>query len=157
MITKNRILPRLLICVFLAAAFGCQSDQKYQVVVTNRTATPITIWLTKDHGPYGIGWEPPEIMADDARSQIPQESVIQPGETRGTSIKTQMDSDNTAVLRIYSATEMNKLLAIPFGDANRLDLDIEPGYSDMDIVRGKDGALTAKHHEKSTTQPATQP
>jgi hypothetical protein len=153
MITTNRVLPRLLICIFLASAFGCQSDQKYQIIVTNRTTTPLTIWLTKDHGPFGIGWEPPEIMAIDARAQIPQQSIIPPGETRGTSLKTHMDGDNTAVLRIYAASELNKLLSITFDSADRLDLNIDPGLSDMDVVRGEGGKLTAKPHVKSTTQP----
>src|SRR4051812_37739445 len=59
----QRIFLLLSICGSLFA-FGCSSPkQKYDIIVTNRLDQPVTIWLTKDEGPWEEGWVPPEQVA----------------------------------------------------------------------------------------------
>src|SRR5208282_2698526 len=59
MISLKRIWPLLA----LALAGGCATIQRFDITVTNRLSEPVTVWLTKLHGPYEDGWEPPEQLA----------------------------------------------------------------------------------------------
>ena len=144
------ICAGLLLCSL--AAVGC-STQRFNVVVTNRTSEAVTIWLTKDHGPYEQGWAPPEIVAvgntDTGRLGG---HVIQAGEACQAKVKADIPNDNVAILRVYSATDIDGILAISRGSPDRVDLPLNTGTSDLDVVR-QDGQLTVVPHTFKAASP----
>jgi hypothetical protein len=135
----------LLVCL---AAPGC-SMTSFDVVVNNRTPDPITVWITKDHGPYEEGWAPPEIVAVGGGENGPLGGhVVQPGQSGEARVKARIDSNNVAILRIYGATDIDGILSISRGSPDRVDMPLDPGRSDLDAVR-IDGQLTTVPHGRS--------
>jgi hypothetical protein len=132
-----------LLCCLTAA--GC-STQSFDLVVTNRTTDAVTVWITKDHGPYEDGWAPPEVVAlspgDTGRLGG---HVLQAGQACEAKVKGKIDGGNVAILRIYAATDIDALLAISRGTPDRLDMPLNTGKSDLDVIR-QDGQLTAVPH-----------
>jgi hypothetical protein len=130
----------------LAINGGCETLHQYDITVTNRLTQPVTVWLTKVDGPYGEGWVPPENLAwTQGGDQHISGVTIPPGETRHTVKSTKLDSDNQAVLRIYRAATFDALLAISPDSPDRLDLPLEPGNTDIDVISNDDQLLTRPH------------
>jgi hypothetical protein len=136
------IRAALLCCL---ATVGC-SMQSFDLVVTNRTSGAVTVWITKDHGPYEEGWGPPEIVAltpgDTGRLGG---HVLPAGQSSEAKVKAKIDSDNVAILRIYAATDIDAILSISRGSPDRLDMPLDAGRSDLDVIR-QDGQLTVVPH-----------
>jgi hypothetical protein len=135
------------ICLgLLLAAVGCSSTHNYDVLVTNRLTEPVTVWLTKSEGPYGMGWYPPEEYGlGTLGTKPPNAYLIRPGETGEAKTSGQFDPGVQAVVRVYRAQSLDAMLAMDRGTINRLDLPITPGKSDIDITQA-DGALQAGPH-----------
>lgn len=139
-----RFISRAALLCCLAAG-GC-STQSFDLVVTNRTSGAVTVWITKDHGPYEEGWSPPEIVAltpgDTGRLGG---HVLQAGQACEAKIKGKIDSNNVAILRIYAATDIDAILSISRGSPDRIDMPLDAGRSDLDVIRD-DGQLAAVPH-----------
>ena len=123
-------------CLFLALMLGgCTSTAHFDISVTNRLSEPVTVWLTKLHGPYGDGWEPPEQLALETQGQVRVGGVVvPPGESRGAVIAGNFESGNYAVLRVYRAVKIETILAIDQGNPDRFDYPLPSGTSNLDIV-----------------------
>ena len=136
--------------VGLLVAVGCASQQTFDVTVTNRVGEPITVWMTKTLSPpdahYEPGWMPPEVAAVGTTDTDKLGGVaIQPGDTAHTALKGTMAPNDVAILRVYRATDLNSILAITHGNPDRLDIPLDPGKTDIDIVK-KDGQMAEVPH-----------
>jgi hypothetical protein len=139
-ITRGSWLGILLLSV------GCGSTHSYDVLVTNKLADPVTVWLTKSEGPYEAGWYPPEeVEMGITGTKPPNAHIILPGETGEAKSKGEFDPGVQAVVRVYRAQTMEAMLSMDRGMQDRLDLPIMPGKTDIDIVK-VDGALQAQPH-----------
>ncbi len=148
-------MPRLsaaLMVLALALAAGCSTRVTFDVAVTNRLTEPVTVWITKLHGPYEDGWEPPEQVALESQDQEHLGGVIiPPGESRGTTITGNFEEGNFAVLRVYRAVHFAAILATDKGSPDRLDYALPAGKSDLDIVL-EQGQLAVEPH--ASTKPS---
>jgi hypothetical protein len=61
--------------------------------------------------------------------------AIEPGETGHTVLKGNIASDDVAVLRVYRAVDLNAILTLHYGNPDRLDIPLDPGITDIDIVK----------------------
>ena len=134
---------------------GCASRQTFDVTVTNRLGEPITVWMTKVKpqapGDYEQGWIPPEVLAvGTTQSQRLGGVAIEPGETGHTVLKGTIANDDVAVLRVYRAVDLNVILTLHYGNPNRLDIPLDPGATDIDIVK-HNGQMTEIPHGAKTT------
>jgi hypothetical protein len=138
-----------MILVLIAA--GCASQQDFDVTVTNKLSEPITVWMTKakpaPNGSYERGWMPPEVAAVGTSAPTQQLGgvFVDPGETAHTNLMGTIANDDVAVLRVYRAADMNQILALSRGNPDRLDIPLDPGKTDIDIVR-QNGQLTYVPH-----------
>ncbi len=133
---------------------GCASRQTFDVTVTNRLGEPITVWMTKSKpqapGDYEEGWIPPEVLAvGTTQSQRLGGVAIEPGETGHAVLTGTIANDDVAVLRVYRAVDLNAILTLHRGDADRLDLPLDPGKTDIDIVK-QNGQMTDVPHGATT-------
>jgi hypothetical protein len=139
--------------LFMLVAVGCASQQSFNVTVTNHLSEPISVWMTKAKpvkgNDYENGWMPPEVLAV-GNSQKLGGVAIEPGATAHAAVIGKFDSDNVAVLRVYRAVDLNAILAIDRGSPDRLDLPLNAGKTDIDILR-QDGQLVDVPH--ATTRP----
>jgi hypothetical protein len=135
--------------VYLALLFagGCASTEHFDIIVTNRLTEPVTVWLTKFHGPYEDGWVPPEIVAVRANPSDVHVGgvVVPPGESRSSRISGTFASDNHAVLRIYRAQNLDEILAIDRGSPDRVDYSLRPGQTDIDVINQSGQVAVAQH------------
>ena len=134
---------------------GCASRQTFDVTVTNRLGEPITVWMTKlkpqAPGDYEQGWIPPEVLAvGTTQSQRLGGVAIGPGETGHTVLKGTIANDDVAVLRVYRAVDLNVILTLHYGNPDRLDVPLDPGATDIDIVK-QNGQMTEIPHSARTT------
>ena len=142
--------------VFMALmGVGCASRQTFDVTVTNRLGEPITVWMTKEKPQpadnYEEGWMPPEVLAvGTTQSQRLGGVAIEPGETGHTVLKGTIANDDVAVLRVYRAIDLNVILSLHRGSADRLDVPLDPGATDIDIVK-QNGQMTQVPHGATTT------
>jgi hypothetical protein len=134
------------------AAVGCSSSQTFDVTVTNRLPDPITVWMTKevpDKDNPEQGWVPPELLAVGTIETEKLGGVaIQPGETGHTVLKGHIVPDNVAILRVYRAIDLNMILATNRGSPNRLDIPLDPGATDIDVIK-KNDQLAYQPHQQS--------
>jgi len=141
--------------VFIALlGFGCASRQTFDVTVTNRLGEPITVWMTKAKaqapGNYEQGWMPPEVLAvGTTASQRLGGVAIEPGETGHTVLTGTIGNDDVAVLRVYRAVDLNVILTLHYGSPDRLDVPLDPGATDIDIVK-QNGQMTEIPHGART-------
>lgn len=131
-------------------AFGCAPQQTFDVTVTNKLGDPITVWMTKEKpakgDDYEDGWTPPEVAAvGTTASQHLGGVAVEPGETAHTVLKGTIAADDVAVLRVYQATDLNVILTMHRGDNTRLDIPLDPGRTDIDIVK-QNGQIAATTH-----------
>lgn len=147
---NRRLLPFFpLICIVLMAV-GCASPQTFDVNVTNRLSDPITVWMTKakpaTDNDYEPGWMPPEALAvGTIGSERLGGVAIEPGESAHTVVTGHIASDDVAVLRVYRAADLNMILAMQRTNPGRLDIPLDPGTTDIDIV-AKAGHLSEIPH-----------
>ena len=71
--------------------------------------------------------------------------AVEPGETAHTNLTGTIASDDVAVLRVYRAADLNAILALNRGNPDRLDIPLDPGKTDIDIVR-QNGQLVEVPH-----------
>jgi len=119
---------------------GCAGKQTFDVTVTNRLNEPITVWMTKAKPQaadnYEQGWMPPEVLAvGTTESQRLGGVAIEPGETGHTILKGTIANDDVAVLRVYRAVDLNVILTLHYGNPDRLDIPLDQGVTDIDIVK----------------------
>jgi hypothetical protein len=151
---NRRLFPFFpVICVGLMAV-GCASPQTFDVNVTNRLSDPITVWMTKakpaTDGNYEPGWTPPEALAVGTTGSERLGGVaIEPGETAHTRLTGHIANDDVAVLRVYHAADLNLILAMQPANPGRLDVPLDPGTTDLDIVT-RDGHLIDLPHHLAT-------
>jgi hypothetical protein len=139
-----------MMAILALAAVGCQSQQTFDVSVTNRLSDPVTVWMTKAKpaagGQYEDGWMPPEVVAiGTTGSQHLGGVAVEPGETAHTVLQGTIESDDVAVLRVYRSTDLNEMLTKHYGDPDRLDIPLAPGVTDIDIVKNS-GQMTSVPH-----------
>ncbi len=132
-------------------AVGCASQQTFDVNVTNRLSDPITVWMTKakpvTDDDYESGWMPPEVAAVGTTGSDRIGGVaVEPGETAHTRLTGHIASDDVAVLRVYRAADMNMILTMQPTNPGRLDIPLDPGTTDIDIV-AKDGRIAEIPHQ----------
>jgi hypothetical protein len=139
------IQPRLLPILLPLLACACAPPTlDYHVIVTNRTAEPITVWITKAHPPYEPAWDPPEAIQPDQPQTLGGREV-DPDYTAEIKISGQFDNDNFAILRIYGSEKMEEILKMsPLSD-KRLDVDLKPGDTNLDVVL-VNGELATQPH-----------
>jgi hypothetical protein len=137
-----------LACLLLAGlASGCASGKPrtYDVLVTNDTQAPITVWLTKDGPPPEQGWYSPEDLAliqPDDYAPLPG-WVLMPGEQASTGPVTgRFEPKTRAVLRVY--TGQLRFAEILARSRNRLDVTLAPGRNSLAIVQGQEQKLQAQ-------------
>jgi hypothetical protein len=136
----------LLFLTLFGLNIGCDTLHQYDISVTNRLTQPVTVWLTKHDGPYENGWAPPEYLSLDSTADTNVGGVvIQPGDTCHTQQSTKMKSDNQAILRIYRAANFNEVLALSPGNPDRLDVPLQEGKTDIDVIR-QDDQLAVRPH-----------
>lgn len=126
---------------------GCgPTTRSFSVVVKNESATPMTLWLTKDGPPAEGGWLSPEQIAMTGRSADDPVSgvVIPPGKTAEIpSVEGKFDSRTNAVLRVYHGQRLfNDLLAASAGGATRTDIRLAPGANT--VIIDSNGTVTRK-------------
>jgi hypothetical protein len=150
---RNRFHPFLAFVGLMAV--GCASRQTFDVTVTNRVGDPITVWMTKakpaSGDQYERGWMPPEVVAVGTvgSSRSLGGVAVEPGETAHTSLTGTIASDDVAILRVYRAADLNAILALNRGSPDRLDIPLDPGKTDIDIVR-QNGQLVDVPHGATT-------
>jgi hypothetical protein len=138
-------------------AVGCASRRNFDVTVTNRLGDPITVWMTKAKAvsgdEYERGWMPPEVAAVGTvgSSRSLGGVAVEPGETAHTNLTGMIANDDVAILRVYRAADLNAILALNRGSPDRLDIPLDPGKTDIDIVR-QNGQLVEVPHG-ATTEP----
>ena len=143
-----------LLITALLLLVGCHSYEKrtYDVTLTNNSAGPVTIWLTKDGPPFEPGWLAPEDIAIQSPNQpVHQISglVVQAGKTAFTGPRPgQFEPLTSAVLRIYAGQlKFEQLLAASEDDKRRIDLRLHPGMSNL-VVTGTTEALKVNEPEQ---------
>ncbi len=147
---KRSTFCTLLLFLPLLAVTGCSSH--YDVTVTNRIEDPVTIWLTKYDGPYEDDLLPPEEVAiGTTDSHRLGGVIIKPGETANAKVDGKPSRSNPVVLRAYRATDLNHILAISPGNPKRIDVPLNPGITDIDLVI-EDGEFTTEPHRSAPHQ-----
>jgi hypothetical protein len=136
-------MNRLIIFLVATASLcgGCATKQTFDVTVTNKLTEPITVWMTKTkaakNGQYETGWMPPEVAA--VGNMDPAQPLggvpLNPGQTAHTTITGTFANDDLAVLRVYDSVDMNMILAMNPGNVDRLDIPLDPGKTDIDILK----------------------
>ena len=64
---------------------------------------------------------------------------------RHTNLTGTIANDDVAVLRVYRAVDLNAILSLNHGSPDRVDLPLDPGKSDIDIIR-QNGQLAGVPH-----------
>lgn len=122
---------------------GCGGkSQTYEVAVSNETATPITVWLTKSGGPYERHWRSPEDLAIESPrgSRIAGVKIPSGASAATDRVKGKFDEGTGAILRIYAGDySFSDLLAVSRGSPNRIDVPLDPGVSRFTVTRGPEG------------------
>jgi hypothetical protein len=147
------------LCGF-ALTVGCANQQKsFDVTVTNRIGDPITVWMTKTlpppNGHYEEGWMPPEAVAVGTTASESGKLggiALNPGDTGHANLKGTFNGGDVAVLRVYRSTDLNTMLAIPRGNPDRIDIPLDPGKTDIDIVK-QNGEMTFVPHGTPSPSP----
>jgi hypothetical protein len=130
----------------LLLATGCQTAQTFDVVVTNKLHEPITVWITRLQPTQDPQWEPPEVAAVGTTETHKLGGVmLEPGEAAQRVVTGYFSSDDLAMLRIYRSTDLNDILAIGRGSPDRVDLPLDPGLTDLDVMI-LNGQLVAEPH-----------
>jgi hypothetical protein len=145
----NRQLFRAGVLFLGLFAVGCSSSQTFDVTVTDKTSDPITVWMTKEKlvagGMAESGWAPPEQLAVGTTGDHVGGVAIEPGDTGHTTLKGHIDADDVAVLRVYKASDLNMILTLHRGSPDRLDIPLDPGTTDLDIVKEKGQIADVPH------------
>src|SRR5687767_14880518 len=124
---------------------GCGGKtQTYDVSVSNDTQTPITVWLTKDGGPYEKHWRSPEDLAMEspggsriAGVKIPAGQAAATGPVNG-----KFYEGAGAILRVYAGDyDFSALLAVSRGSPNRADVPLSPGVNRFSVTRDAKGVV----------------
>lgn len=152
----------LLCVVLLLSAVGCFNETRtYSLSVRNELTSPVSICLTKTHGPDEDAWQSPEELVEPPRpatDQTPPGAVILPGQTATRGPFTgRFDPDRgRAFLRVYAGTpNLTQMNAISPGSADRLDIPLDVGTNRIEIKEGEGGKMTAEC--VTGPWPATQP
>ena len=150
MIIPGIKLHATLLLLMLLLTTGCFNQTRtFSLAVKNDLDQPVTICLTKTHGPPEQGWESPEQLIQPphpASDQTPPGAVIEPGQTATRPEFTGVFDPNRgrAYLRIYvgkpTLTAMN---AISPGNPDRMDFPLEPGPNRIEIRNAPGGQMSA--------------
>jgi hypothetical protein len=147
-----RILLPIASAFIALIAFGCASPQTFDVTVTNGLSEPISVWMTKARpvagNNYEPGWMPPEVLAVGNTQRLGG-VAIDPGKTAHAIIKGTIAPDDVAVLRVYRAVELNAILALSRGNPDRLDIPLDPGATDIDIVKQNGSMVEIPHGSRN--------
>jgi hypothetical protein len=129
---------------------GCFTETRtYSISVKNELSTPVSVCVTKTHGPPERGWESPEELIEPphpASDQKPPGTVIPPGKI---SNKPPFSGDfdparGRAFLRVYAGTpNLSEMNAISPGSTDRMDIPLEPGLNRIEIKTAENGGMTA--------------
>jgi hypothetical protein len=149
----SKCLP--LLCLLGLFSVGCANRASFDVTITNRLSEPITVWMTKAKpargNQYEPGWMPPEVLAVGNNDKIAG-VAIEPGDTAHAAVSGSFDADDLAILRVYRAVDLNAILSIDRGSPDRLDIPLDPGKIDIDIIR-ENGQLADVPHRTAKTGP----
>jgi hypothetical protein len=128
---------------------GCVTRQTYDVVVTNDLPHPVTVWLTRLKPSADPQWQPPEVAAvGTTKTQKLGGVGLEPGESARRVVFGKFSGDDVAMLRIYNATDLDEILAIGHGSPDRLDVPLDPGRTDLDVVMENGQLATEPHRMK---------
>jgi hypothetical protein len=146
----NQLLFRAGILLLGLSAVGCSHSQTFDVTVTDKLSDPITVWMTKEKLVKGNeaeeGWaSPEEVAVGTTDTQHLGGVAIEPGDTGHTTLKGHIDPDDVAVLRVYRASDLNMILTLHRGSPDRLDIPLDPGVTDIDIVKDKGHLIFVQH------------
>lgn len=140
-------LTCLLSLPLLLAVAGC-SQQSFEVSVTNKTDTPLTMGIVKDGPPYDPDLASPGEWAVNTRLDAlpPWGHVVPPGRTIDSGkISSSFPAGTRAYLRIYRGEHSNaELIAIGEGE-DRIDVLLFPGRDVMTIENNPVKGMVAKH------------
>jgi hypothetical protein len=122
----------------IVVLLGCVPTHTYEVVVKNRSATPVTVWLTKNGPPVENRWKSPEDYAIERPGGNERVSgvIIAPGQEGATGkVSGRFPPQTDAVLRVYVGEHgVTDLLAISRGSPNRIDVTLNPGMNDLVVL-----------------------
>jgi hypothetical protein len=132
------------LALFLATfLIGCGSTKSYKVEVANRTAQPVTLWLTKDGPPREEGWLAPEDLTTVKSDRELQYDflVVDPTRTGYTdTVKGQFPGGTHAVLRVYPGTP-NYFDMAKMPPESRVEQVLKPGGNKFTLTES-DGRLS---------------
>ena len=156
---------KLALAAMLLAAGGCMTETRtYDVTVHNSMESPVTVWLTKEHGPDEFAWQSPEELGlenpeeDSARGHLP-DIVIPPAATAHCGpISGSFDKvQGRAYLRVYAGTPtLTQMLAMDRNSSSRVDVLLMPGRNRV-LVDDDRGSLDAHLVQGGAPAPTTQP
>jgi hypothetical protein len=149
----------LLSALLATLTIGCSDNTQrrtYDISVSNETAGPITVWLTKDGGPIEPGWRSPEQLARVAPAHEERIAglVIPPGKTGATGpVEGHFQRGADAWLRIYEGQrKFSEILAISHDSPSRIDVPLRPGQNRLK-VHTKSGQIAATPAAPDPAQP----
>ena len=115
----------------LLAAVGCAESRTYSLELANRTDEPLTVWATKQGGPFEADWASPEEVALASPNLPPDATppVALPGRTLvNDGLEGKFASGSRAVLRVYAGERtLAHLLSVSRGSPQRADVPLVPG------------------------------
>jgi hypothetical protein len=135
-----------MLCTVGGVTIGCSQvqDRSYQVSVRNQSATPVTVWLTKDGPLYERDWRSPEDLAIESRNadEMIAGAIVKPGETATVGpLPGKFMPTTNAILRVYHGQHnFSGLLAISKGSPDRREFELTPGENNF-TVRNDGGIL----------------
>ena len=138
---------------------GCGGKtQTYDVSVSNDTQAPITVWLTKDGGPYEKHWRSPEDLAMESPGGAKIAGVkIPAGQSAATGpVKGKFAPGSGAILRVYAGDyDFSDLLAVSRGSPNRADVPLYPGANRLSVTRDAKGVVVKPAEDWIPREPTT--
>lgn len=125
---------------------GCTRPDKFDIVVRNDTAGPLTLALTKDGPPFERLWAAPEDLAIESPQAEEQHSyvVLPAGREAEVSVEGRFDAGTRGYLRVYRGEPLiPEMVAMSPASPNRLDLRLRPGPNRF-VIGDSAGRLVEK-------------
>ena len=141
-------VTRFLLLMFVLGAGGCAERQTFQIVVTNRMLTPITVGPIKDGPPYEPNWGTVEqwSMGRGVDEAPAWGMLVPPGRTADSGkLAASLETGTRVFLRVYRGEHSNaELMAMSEGPDSRLTLPLFPGMNRFEVVQEGTKGMVAR-------------
>ena len=131
-----------IVCGGLLQLANVQCDGDGQTVRTNHSMDDKGEAGCGKHGRAGLGAAGATGGGNDGRACRRRGDRAWTGHT---TLKGHIDADDVAVLRVYRASDLNMILTLHRGSPDRLDIPLDPGTTDIDIVKDKGQMADVPH------------